>query len=163
MYGVEKARINRDGLGLGCTGPNCALDIGNTIGIFNLLNNQCIAKKYIAGCAGLSAGYVVKPSTTIDGAVDFCTPTSYDPIGIIVGPTGPIANGGSVWVGTDGQAQVYMSGITGIRGDFLTTLGGATGCVTPYTGVTGLESFAHIGHCNKNYASYTGICILHFN
>jgi hypothetical protein len=137
--------------------------------IWNSGNNKCLAQKMTAGCTGLKSGHVVKPSTTIDGAMDFVTPTSYDAIGVIVSP-GNIVNGADCWVGIAGQVQCYMSGgATGIRGDVFTTHSstGATGCATIFTPPDpgSNEHWGEIGHCVKNYATAggTGICILHFN
>jgi hypothetical protein len=164
--------VNKTQVGVGATGPQAALDVGNNIAIFNSGNNQCLAKKFIAGCTGLKNGIVVKNSTTVDGAVDFVTPTSYDPIGVVVSD-GEIANGAPIWIGICGQVQVLMAGITGIRGSVFTTRDGVTN-----DGVTGMakvfnpgpdpsdnQHWAEIGHCNKNYANAggTGVCILHFN
>ena len=167
-----KVDITTNKVGIGVTGPSIELDVGNNIGFINQGNNQCLAKKMIAGCTGMHSGHLVRPSTTLDNGVVFTTPISYDPIGVIVSPSGSIANGSDVWVGIAGQVEVFMSGITGIRGSTFSVMdkdgaNGVTGCAlvldTTEPDVKG--HWGEIGHCLKNYAiaGGTGVCILHFN
>jgi hypothetical protein len=158
-------------VGLGITGPQAALDVGNNIAMWNSGNNQCLAKKFVAGVTGLSGGTVVVPSDTIDFGVRYATPTSEDPIGVVVSE-GAIAKGADVWVGICGQVQVKIGSYTGIRGSVFGTAdkngaNGATGLATllDISAPVSTGHWGEIGHCMKNFATAgsTGIIILHFN